>query len=219
MRRSISNPRIVLVLLAATILVWLVAWAYLAYPRVGPGFGVINGTINVWEGNNADAAKAARLCDVLEKRLASPQFLDQLIAADPRHPSIFPRRMPLVVHDIPPTSLNSMPTAVSAMLSAFTANTTVFVTSIRHPCPPNINSPPNVDTLTVSVWYMVPRMYQVVKPSNSWVLWFQSWLPGMPDADKLAAVADAANRAAKDCIEKQIQFAAQDTTPSSDGKK
>jgi hypothetical protein len=41
----------------------------------------------------------------------------------------------------------------------------------------------------------------------------------MPDADRLATVADAANRAAKDCIEKQIRLAAQDTAPSSDGKK
>jgi hypothetical protein len=216
MRRSISNPRIVLAVLAATILVWLVAWAYLAYPRVGPGFGGIGGTIHVWEGNNAEASHAARLCDALEKRLASPQFLSQLIAADPRHPSIFPQSTPVFIDGASDLSVKSL---ASTITNVFTNDTIMFIAYVGHPHPMYSHSPPNVDALTVSISYMVPRAYQVLKPSNSWVLWFQSWLPGMPDADKLTTEADAANRAAKDCIEKQIRLAAQDTTPLSDGKK
>ena len=60
------------------------------------------------------------------------------------------------------------------------------------------------------VMYFFPQWYRVYRPTNSWILWLQDRMPGMPDATRLAAEAEAADQAVKDDLGKLVQRTIQD---------
>jgi hypothetical protein len=207
MRRSISNPRVVLGLLSVVVLIWAIAWAYLARPCVEVGWGVLGGTVQIRQSNLGVNIRSDRFRGEFEKRLGSAQFAAQLAAANPQIAPVIPPNAPAVTN-LPvfpanaPSGTRAAPASLTTPLtSASSAGGIVFMTS-------------DVERSDMGVVYLLFQQYRVTDPPAQLIEWLQSWLPGMPDKTALAAEADAKNGAAKAAIENQVQRYAEEAASS-----
>ena len=204
MRRSITNPRVVL----AIILFCSVVYAYVDRPRLGVGFGGIAGTVQFHRADfNSTDSRSARFRSELEKRLKSDEFRRALLAKDLRQPPFFGEDARVVVRRLTPIGVGreEKPFAdelTTEVLDAYQNRVLVF-TLIEE------------NQADITVMYLFPKSYRVLRSDNSWILWFQDKLPGMPDDAKLAAEAEAANEAVKNDIGSQVQLAIQDSAAAS----
>jgi hypothetical protein len=199
MRRSISNPRILVPCVLGTLMFLLIVEAYLEYPHVSAGFGAVAGTANIRASEIDNNAQSAELRDQFEKRLQSPQFMKRLVASDYGCRAILEGTSAVVVRfdTKPGASAAEMP-EVSQFADSLKAPKLTFLTMGTW----------NAD---LSVVFMIVRGYGISQPSSSWIGWLQERLPGMPDRDRLMKEAEAANQVVKQAIERQIQEAARET--------
>jgi hypothetical protein len=200
--RSLSNPRILLPFLSAGILFLSVAWAYVERPRLEMGFGGISDTIPVPQSDfDKITVRSAQFRDDLENRLTAAEFITALRAKEIRQPPFFREGTPVAVHRITtPPGLDPNPLAgelTKTVLDACQGEALVFIVD-------------DSEQADIYVMYLYLRSYRVHRPANSWILWLQEWLPGMPDATRLEKEAEAANKAAKAHIGKLVQQAIQD---------
>ena len=107
MKRSLSNPRILLLSLVAVVLCVSVVWACTERPHVEVGFGAIGGTVAVHqrEVKNVEVI-SVRFREELKKRLTSSQLMIALRAKDLHAPSFFPEETQVSVRDITPPGLD-----------------------------------------------------------------------------------------------------------------
>lgn len=201
-RRSLSNPRILLSFLFAVILFLSVTWAYVERPRLEVGFGGVGDTISVPQSDfNNIKVRSVQFRDDLETRLTSAEFMTALRAKDIQHPPFFREGPPVVFHRITtPPGLDVNPLAgelTRTVLDAYQGQALVFIVG-------------ESERSDIYVMFLCPRSYRVHRPANSWILWLQERLPGMPDTTRLEKEAEAANKAAKDHIGKLVQHTIQD---------
>ena len=207
MKRSLTNPRILLPWILVVVLFWSVVWAYVDRPRLVVGFGGIGDSIRFHhdEFNNTDA-RSARLREELETRLKSDEFISALRAEDIRRPPYFQEDTRVMVRHVAPLRFRPDGTAsagelAAAVVDAFQSQSLVFTLTEENQS-------------DLDVMYLFPKSYRVEQPGNSWILWLQARLPGMPDATALAAEAEAANQAVKEEIGAHVQLAIRDSAAS-----
>ena len=156
------------------------------------GFGGIAGVVNI---NGSEVANAtvhsAKFCSALGNRLKSAEFMSSLRATDLRRPTFFPEGTSVVAR---PWSLG-----LDAQVSAAELKTAV-TDAVQGPT--LLITMMETGEVNLSVMYLYFQSYRVEKPENSWVRWFQSWLPQMPDEAVLAAEAEAANEVVKRGVER-----------------
>ena len=166
MRRSLSNPRILLPVLFAAILFWSVIWAYVERPRIQVGFGGIGDTISVHQSefNNVNV-RSVQFRDVLENRLTSAEFMTALRAKDIRQPRFFREGTPVVVRRIttgPGLDVNPFAAELSRIAKdAYQGQALVFV----------VGEPGQSD---LYVMYLFSQSHFVCRPTSSWILWLVS---------------------------------------------
>ena len=195
MRRSVSNPRIVLPAVGAAVLLWSVVGAYVERPRVELGLGGVGGSIAIEQEEFPDSVvRSAPFREALEEQLTSPQFLARLAAENPRWPPHFWEQTRVVIHHAPRASLdvNPMVAALTTVLSETFNGQTIGVV---------LGESGQAD---LYVMYFFPQGYGVRKPTNSWILWFQAWLPGISRSEELAAEANAANERMESSIKQRV---------------
>jgi hypothetical protein len=219
MRRSITNPRIVLGYLAFVVLIWSIFSAYLERPRIIAEFGGLADTVSIRQDRLSVDVRSSQFRDRLEKRLGSASFMDPLLAENSRMSRLFLPGIPTVtridpVFDLAATSATGQPGTKAAPARPSTASTD----SVAKTVTPGLQGDRIVFWTRKSgksdlfVTFLYLRSYRVSEPSNKWIAWFQRWLPGMPNAERLkeiAAEAEAANQTAKDAIKAQIEAAAE----------
>jgi len=217
MRRSVSNPRVVLgyvfaVMCLLFICLLLLTWVYAEPPRVEVGFGAVGGTVHIRQSEFRDANLGSTVFrDELKRRLESTKFMEALRAGDSRRQVLFVEGTPVFVHTTPPPELDANPLAAvlpGAVRDGFQEQALVLLLC-------------KVDRFDLedsggglSVIYLFPRAFRVVQPANSWIVWLQTRLPGMPDTTKLTAESELANEAVKRDIEKQVRLVVEDCVSS-----
>jgi hypothetical protein len=219
MRRSLSNPRIVLAYLAFVALIWSVVWAYLARPRIVAEFGALGDTVPIRQERFGVDVQLPQFRDRFERRLGSASFMDPLMTVNGRMPRLFVPNAPTVTSFDPILDLGIAPTPGQAgSKNAFSTPSTPNADLVSRTIKPGLKGDRIVFWTGKSgrsdlfVTYLYLRSYSVTQPPNAWIAWLQRWLPGMPNAEEiheLAAQADAANQSAKDAIKAQIEAAAQ----------
>jgi hypothetical protein len=203
MRRSISNPRVVLGLLAVVVPIWAIGRAYLARPSVQVGWGVLGGTVPIRQSSLGVDIRSPRFRGEFERRLGAAQFPTQLAAANPQLEPVFPHDAPVVTKlpVIPVTAPSGAQPVLTSLTTPITSGASsggiVFMVS-------------DVGMSDSAVVYLLFQQYRVTEPPTEWSGWLQSWLPGMPDKTALAAQADAKNQLAKAAIEDQVHRCAKD---------
>ena len=219
MRRSITNPRIVLGYLSFVVLIWSIFSAYLERPRIIAEFGGLADTVSIRQDRLSVDVRSTQFRDRLEKRLGSASFMDPLLAENGRMSRLFLPGTPTVTHF----------DAIFDLEAASATGRTGSKTVPARPSTPNTDSvaktiTPGLKGDGIVFWtgksgrsdlfvmFIYLRSYRVSQPSSGWIAWFQRWLPGMPSAESLkeiAAEAEAANQTAKDAIKAQIEAAAE----------
>jgi hypothetical protein len=219
MRRSITNPRIVLGYLACVMLIWCIVSAYFACPRIVAEFGGLADTVPIRHDRFGVDVRSAQFRDRFEKRLGSASFMDPLLAENGRMPRLFLPGIPTVTHldpiiDLAAASAKAQPGTKAAPVTPSTRSADYVEKTIT----PGLKGDRIVfwtaksGRSDLSVTFLYLQSYRVSEPPNKWIAWLQSWLPGMPNAERLKelnAEAEAANQTAKDAIKAQIEATAE----------
>jgi hypothetical protein len=199
MRRSITNPRILIPVVLGGFLFLSTVAAYLEYPRVDIGFGGIGETITIHQGDFDNVAiRSPSFRAELEKRLTSADFVKQLCDADRRRPPFFKKDTVVVLRQASQAGLDAKPFAAeltATVLDSVKGQSLTFLLGEQ-------------GSSDLYVMYFYGQCYRVESPDAPWLRWLQTQLPGMPNTMALAAEAETANLAIKDELAQHIHHAA-----------